>query len=124
MVRQALVAAAQAFASRVGNEEDRTKLGDLSKEVELLLGKDAIGALTGVYNPARLYRFLLGNRMDVQDAKQAVVLNDNSRAQFEMDAKRDAIGKFQRCSISLLTPPPIPKGERERERTYANTSFQ
>ena len=91
MVGEALVAAAQAFASRVGNEEDRTKLGELSKEVESTLGKEAIGALTGVYNSARLYRFLLGNRMDVQDAKLAVVLNSNSRAELEMDAKRDAI---------------------------------
>ena len=94
MVGEALVAAAQAFASRVGNEEDRTKLGELSKEVESTLGKEAIGALTGVYNPARLYRFLLGNRMDVQDAKLAVVLNSNSRAELEMDAKRDAICKL------------------------------
>ena len=91
MVGEALVAAAQAFASRVGNEEDRTKLGELSKEVESTLGEEAIGALTGVYNPARLYCFLLGNRMDVQDAKLAVVLNSNSRAELEMDAKRDAI---------------------------------
>ena len=91
MVEEALVAAAQAFASRVGNEEDRTKLGELSKEVESILGEEAIGALTGVYNPARLYRFLLGNWMDVQDAKLAVVMNSNNRAELEMDAKRDAI---------------------------------
>ena len=91
MVGEAIVAAAQAFPSRVGNEEARTKLEELSKEVESILGEEAIGALTGVYNPARLYRFLLGNWMDVQDAKLAVVMNSNNRAELEMDAKRDAI---------------------------------
>ena len=93
VIDEDLVDKAHAFASRVGGTDANTRMEELRTEVKALLGKDAVGVVTGVYNPARLYRFLMNCQMDVQDAKSAVVLNNNSRVEFEMDAKRMSISE-------------------------------
>ena len=98
---------AQAFPLRVGGTEASAKVEELRDEVEALLGKHAVAAVTGVYNPARLYRFLLRNRMDVQDAKSAVVLNNNGRAVLEMDAKRMAICELYSFVSRLSVAPTV-----------------
>ena len=79
------------FASRIENEENRTNLEDLRKEAEAVLGPEAVDPELGVYNAARLYRFLKINQMDVQDAISMVVVNSNARAEFKMDAKRERL---------------------------------
>lgn len=98
---------AYAFALRVGGTEASAKVEELRDKVEALLGKYAVATVTGVYNSARLYRFLLGNGMDVQDAKSAVVLNNNGRAMLEMDAKRMAICELYNFVSQLSFAPPV-----------------
>ena len=83
-----ILTAAQAFAERVGDPGTRAKLQELRQEVGALLGEQAVAEVTGVYNSLRLYRFLLGNEMDVYDAKSKIGLNSIARAELEMDAKR------------------------------------
>ena len=82
------------FASRIKEKEGAAaKLEELSKHVESKLGAPAVDPVCGVYNSPRLYRFLLAHEMDVQDATSAVVMNSSGRAEFAMDAKREAIGE-------------------------------
>ena len=56
-----------------------------------VLGAQATEPLSGVYNPARLFRFLCIAEMDVRDARNQIVLNFNARVEFELDAKRERI---------------------------------
>ena len=83
--------ALQTFPSRIKDVEVRTKLEKLMQDVEGLLGSEAVDVLSGVYNPARLYRYLCANDMDVRDARSMVVMNSNARVEFKMDARRKRI---------------------------------
>ena len=87
-----VAAALESFASRVDDsQENRAKLKEVCKEVRLALGPHATDPAFGVYNAARLYRFLLASKMDVHDTTTLVILNWNARAEFKMDAKRKVI---------------------------------
>ena len=79
------------FASRIEDPTARGKLEELRKEVEAALGPHAVNNSYGVYNVARLYRFLRISKMDVQDAKVMTVLNSNARLEFKADEKRRRI---------------------------------
>ena len=81
----------RSFASRVRDVEHRQPLQELCKQVETLLGPKATNASTGVYNAVRLYRFLLINELDVQDARTMVVMNAKARQEYKMDEKRARI---------------------------------
>ena len=83
--------AMETFASRIEDPTAREKLEELRKEVEAALGPHAVNNSYGVYNAARLYRFLLISKMDVQDAKVMTVLNSNARLEFKADEKRRRI---------------------------------
>ena len=101
------------FASRIEDPTARGKLEELRKEVEAVLGSHAVNNSYGVYNAARLYRFLRISNMDVKDAKVMTVLNSNARLEFKADEKRrriieedlsyDTIPRFR----ELLTHQPI-----------------
>ena len=79
------------FASRIEDPTERGKLEELRKEVEAVLGPRAVNNSSGVYNAARLYRFLRISKMDVNDAKVMTVLNSNARIEFSADEKRRRI---------------------------------
>ena len=80
--------AMETFISRIEDVDLRTKLTELHKHVEADLGPQATDPHVGVYNPARLLRFLYLNDMNVADARTNIVLNSNARLEFAMDAKR------------------------------------
>ena len=86
-----IATAFETFASRLSDAESQEKLEELSKEVGTLLGARAIDTVSGVFNIARLYRILCSKAMDIADAKAAVVLYFNTRAEHKMDAKRKHI---------------------------------
>ena len=86
-----VAAALERFASRLEDSKHRAQLEALTEEVKNILGPDAINAVKGVYNPAKLYRALRAAGMDVSDAKAHVVVNANARDEFKMDAKRALI---------------------------------
>ena len=79
------------FALRIEDPTAMAKLEELRKEVEAALGPQAVNNTYGVYNVARLYRFLLISKMDVQEAKVMTVLNSNARLEFKADEKRRRI---------------------------------
>lgn len=85
--------AMRAFASRVTDSDHQQLLEELCKQVETLLGPQATNASNGVYNAVRLYRFLLINKLDLQDTIAMVVVNSNARQEHEMDEKRARIVK-------------------------------
>ncbi len=87
----AVATALETFCSRIKDSESQSKLKELSRETATLLGAQAVDPVAGVYNMVRLYRFLESNKMDVEDAKTAVVLNSNAREEFKLDAKRKLI---------------------------------
>ena len=104
--------AMKTFTSRIENVDLKTKLNELHKHVETDLGPQATDPLSGVYNPARLLRFLHLNDMNVADARTSIVLNSNARHEFKMDAKRALIvsedlnfeglprwGEYQKCQF-------------------------
>ena len=86
-----VASAMQTLVSRIEDVELRTKLVELCKAVEADLGLQATDPASGVYNAARLLRFLYGSEKDVGDARTQTVLNFNARKEFEMDAKRELI---------------------------------
>ena len=105
--------AMETFTSRIENVDLRTKLNELQKHVEADLGPQATDPHSGVYNPARLLRFLLLNDMNVADSRTSIVLNSNARHEFKMGAKRMLIvrddlnfgglprwGELQKCQPS------------------------
>ena len=83
--------ALETLVSRIEDANLRTNLEVLCKHVEADLGPQATDAVSGVYNPARLLRFLHQSEMDVDDARAQVVLNFNAREEFAMDAKRERV---------------------------------
>ena len=83
--------ALETLVSRIEDANLRTKLEVLCKHVEADLGPQATDTLSGVYNPARLLRFLYQSEMDVDDARAQVVLNFNAREEFAMGAKRERV---------------------------------
>ena len=83
--------AMETFTSRIENVDLRTKLNELHKHVEADLGPQATDPHSGVYNPARLLRFLHLNDTNVADARTSIVLNSNARHEFKMDVKRALI---------------------------------
>ena len=78
----------ETFASRLEDAESRQKLDELTMEVSKRLGPKMSA---GVYNPARLFRFLCWNEMDVADTTSAVVVNKNARDEYKMDSMRERI---------------------------------
>ena len=80
--------ALETFASRIDSQDERTKLEDLQKAIAGRLGHVAVDILSGVYNPARIYRFLKMKQGDVIDAIPAIIENSNARASYKMDEKR------------------------------------
>lgn len=99
--RSATAIALQSFVSRLEDAGARAKLKELTQCVEAALGSPAVDALVGVYNPPRLYTFLLANKMDVSDAVSAVISSSNARIEYKMDAKREHIVK-QDLSFNTL----------------------
>ena len=87
----AVATALDTFGARIEDAESRSKLQELRDEVKEALGAEAVDAAEGVYNAARLYRYLRINKMDVQDAKAMTIVNLNAREEFQMDAKRRLI---------------------------------
>ncbi len=83
--------ALETLVSRIEDANLRTNLEVLCKHVEADLGPQATDPLSGVYNPARLLRFLYQSEMDVDDARAQVVLTFNARKEFAVDAKREHI---------------------------------
>ena len=83
--------AMQTLTSRIDDVELRTKLVELCKAVEADLGPQATDPASGVYNAARLLRFLYQTEMDVGEARTQTVLNFNARKECNMDAKRELI---------------------------------
>ena len=81
----------ETLASRLKDSAAGAKLEELRKEVEPLLGAQAVATVTGVYNAARLYSFLCVNKMEVEDTKAMIVLNANARTEHKMNEKREAI---------------------------------
>ena len=84
----AATTAFQSFASRLESEEERTKLRKLRSEVETMLGADAVSATKGVWNSARLLRFLKISGLDVNDAKAQIAASADTRTEHDMDGKR------------------------------------
>ena len=104
MVGAKLVSAAQTFVSRLEDLEARSKIEELKTVLQTRIGAEALDIVAGVYNGPRLHRFLLANKMDVQDATSAIVRNCAGRLEFEMDAKREEIGKRRsKCSFLSLS---------------------
>ena len=75
-----IATALQSFASRIQELKKRQKLQDLRRRVGTVLGTTAVDPISGIYNDARLYRFLCINEMQVQDAKSMVVENASARS--------------------------------------------
>ena len=96
----------ETFASRLEDPEQKSKLDELHHGVEKSLGATAVAPATGVFNAAKLYRFLCTNEYDVADAMSMVILNANSRLEYKMDAKRERI---VREDLSFSTLPRIPE---------------
>ena len=86
-----VMTAMETLASRIEDLELRKKLNQLCKLVENDLGPEVTNPHSGVYCMATLIRFLHCNEMDVNDAKDQIVLNFNARVEFKMDAKRNKI---------------------------------
>ena len=84
----ALGTALETFSSRIEPTEDRQKMDQLQKEIKEVLGRKAVDPSSGVFNAARLYRFLRTNKMDVFDTIAAIVDNFNARHDYKMDEKR------------------------------------
>ena len=89
----AVATALETFASRLEDPVARKKLEELRKEVGAVLGPKTVETSSGVFNAARLYRYLCINEMDVQDAKEMTTLIFNARIEFKMDEKRRNIIK-------------------------------
>ena len=94
--------AMETFVSRIEDAELRKKLIELGTQVGADLGPEATSPRTGVYNGARLLRFLYRCEMDVSDARTEIVLNSNARLEFKMDTKRERIVSG---NLSLKTIP-------------------
>ena len=86
-----LATALESFVSRIEDPARREKLEELTKEVRAVLGGQSVTAVAGVYNPVRLYRFLLGCQLDVPDSKSQVVQNSNFRVEMKHNEKRVCI---------------------------------
>ena len=84
-------AAFDTFGSRLASDEERTNLGKLKAEVEGMLGPTAVSATEGVWNAARLLRFLKISGLSVHDAKAQIAISVDTRAEHGMDAKRERI---------------------------------
>ena len=87
----AVATALETFTSRLEDSETRAKLEKLSSQVAASLGDQAVDIFVGVYNPARLYRYLCNAEMDVADAHAKAVIVANSRTELKMDEKRERI---------------------------------
>ena len=61
----AVATALGSFVSRVEDVEIRQKLEELCKETQTLLGVQAVGVASGVFNAVTLYRILLVNETEV-----------------------------------------------------------
>ena len=68
------------FASVIDDPVAQSKLEDLSMRVESTLGTSAVDPTFGIFNAARLYRFLRKSQMEVHDALAKVVINFNARS--------------------------------------------
>ena len=79
------------FASRLESEDERIKLSALKTEVEDMLGSSAVSATEGVWNAARLLRFLKISGLSVHDAQAQIAISADTRAECDMDAKRERI---------------------------------
>ena len=77
-------------ASKVGTalakyaETYAAELSELHHEVEAILGHERVHTISGIYNAARLHRFLLVNHGDVRDACRMVVLNSKARESLQV----------------------------------------
>ncbi len=93
--------ALETLVSRIEDVNLRTNVEVLRKHVETDLGPQTTDPLYGVYNPARLLRFLHQSGVDVDDARTQVVLNFNAREEFSMDEKRERVVSEDLSSSSL-----------------------
>ena len=93
--------ALESLISRIEDVDLRTKLAELREQVKANLGPRATDPNSGVYNSARLLRFLLQSEMDAHDANVQVVLNYNAREEFAMDAMRERIVKEDLSSFTV-----------------------
>ena len=84
-------AAMVAFPLHIKDPEERSKLKELSDEVERTLGTVATSARSGVFTMPTLYLYLCQSEMDVQNAKDMAILVANARKEFEVDKKRQRI---------------------------------
>ncbi len=118
------------FISRIEDPTARGKVEELRKEVEAVLGPHAVNSSHGVYNVARLYRFLRISKMDVQDAKVMTVLNSNARLEFKVDEKRrriieedlsyDTLPRFRELLVQQPLNNFVGRGKDGQVVTYAH----
>ena len=85
--------ALESFASRLADAKEGSLVGDLTERVRETLGESAAGATDGVYNAARIHRFLRINHLDVADSLSMIVVNHNARVEHNVEAKRAQIVK-------------------------------
>ena len=83
--------ALQNYASFLKDPDQRQLLEELHAKVETLFGTEAIDPAKGVWNLARLFRFLRSAEMDVNDAVNLLIASDSLRVKHSMNAKRELI---------------------------------
>ena len=87
----ATTAALRDFVSKLTNAEERKKLEEFQVKAEALLGAAALDPLTGIFNAARLLRFLKSAEMDLNDAMGLLAMSTRERTKHGVDAKRKRI---------------------------------
>ena len=94
-----IVVMEQSFIRRLVDVESRKKVEELQRQIRLLLGPEAVDWTSGVYKAPRLYRFLLGKEMNVQEASSAIFVDCAGRSELHMTEKRQDIGKLPRMFV-------------------------
>ena len=87
----AVVESLRTYASVLEDPDQRQLLEELHFKVETLFGTEALDPVKGIWNLARLFRFLASADMDVNDAVRLLIVSDSLRVKHRMDAKRELI---------------------------------
>ena len=100
----AVVESLRTYASVLEDPDQRQLLEELHFKVETLFGTEALDPVKGIWNLARLFRFLASADMDVNDAVRLLIVSDSMRVKHRMNAKRELIVSED---LSLSTLPRV-----------------
>ena len=114
----------ETFSSNLASGKERQALTQLKNEVGSMLGRNAVTGTKGVWNAARLFRFLKIAELNVHDALVKVSLSARARTDHDMKSKRKIIVQENLSFDTLVScfAAPYSKLDISQKQTIRSTS--